>query len=667
MSSVPGVRLEYIYGEQLVTLEGPLLQLADQLVDIEIIIEEDQPGKRIKIWLTAASKVKLKSFKYIFEEEYPLNSRIFCNGIQSWSETRQYQAMESQKGLRKMAYPIMKPYGDYSFYEYKGKPGVLRSWLYTYIKQPGQKIRFWGALNDSDAYTCFQHRTADRSMAVIKEVEGWEVEGKVLLADWWEAETSEFAAFSHWYSLLDIPPLRGEPATGWTSWYHYYTGITEQIMLQNLSAFEKEKIPIDFFQLDDGYQQALGDWLKINKKFPSGMRSLAGKIREAGYKPGIWLAPLAAEKKSDLFQQHPEWIVKNEKGQPLKIGFNPLWSGAFYALDIYHTGVRDYLKLVFDTIFKDWGFEMVKLDFLYGAALIPRNGKTRGRIMQDTMDFLRECAGDKFILGCGVPLSAALKTTDYCRIGQDVHLGWEFGLLKWCRNQERVSTYLALTNTINRRQMSGKFFWNDPDVFMLRRKKQNLSPEEQYTLLLVNMLFGDLLFTSDLISDYDAETMRLYKSVFPLFPRKEQRVEQGNDLYKITFRIHDHFYTALVNLSNESMSFKLPPGKYFDNRTAELIGGEQMIIIPPHHSHCFMHIAYTPFALAGTRGHFFSGAEVKDIRLESDQIILELQHDLIYSPEVFIKTPPDAGITAINGKPVTRIPKTGFDILSAQL
>jgi hypothetical protein len=41
--------------------------------------------------------------------------------------------------------------------------------------------------------------------------------------------------------------------------------------------------------------------------------------------------------------------------------------------------------------------------------------------------FLRECVGNKMILGCGVPLLAAANgTTDYCRIGPDIHLNLGF-------------------------------------------------------------------------------------------------------------------------------------------------------------------------------------------------------------------------------------------------
>lgn len=46
-------------------------------------------------------------------------------------------------------------------------------------------------------------------------------------------------------------------------------------------------------------------------------------------------------------------------------------------------------------MFDEWHFDMVKLDFLYAAAIEPRNNKTRGQLMCEAMDFLRECCGDK--------------------------------------------------------------------------------------------------------------------------------------------------------------------------------------------------------------------------------------------------------------------------------
>ena len=63
--------------------------------------------------------------------------------------------------------------------------------------------------------------------------------------------------------------------------------------------------------------------------------------------------------------------------------------------------VRAYIKKVFDTVLNEWGFDLVKLDFLYAAAIEPLNGNCRAKVMYDAMDLLRECVGDKLILGVG--------------------------------------------------------------------------------------------------------------------------------------------------------------------------------------------------------------------------------------------------------------------------
>src|SRR5690606_33229752 len=124
--------------------------------------------------------------------------------------------------------------------------------------------------------------------------------GEVNLCDIFQTENTERGVFQHYFMLNEWPELKVEPAIGWTSWYYYYTKISEKIALQNLNNFKKNEIPLKVFQIDDGYQTKVGDWLSVNEKFPSGMKFLADEIKSAGFQAGIWLAPLSAEKKSQL-------------------------------------------------------------------------------------------------------------------------------------------------------------------------------------------------------------------------------------------------------------------------------------------------------------------------------------------------------------------------------
>jgi alpha-galactosidase len=63
---------------------------------------------------------------------------------------------------------------------------------------------------------------------------------------------------------------------GWCSWYQYFHDVTEADLLGNLA--RSAGWPFDVFQLDDGFQRAIGDWLETNEKFPSTLDRLAGEI-----------------------------------------------------------------------------------------------------------------------------------------------------------------------------------------------------------------------------------------------------------------------------------------------------------------------------------------------------------------------------------------------------
>src|SRR5262249_25091282 len=81
--------------------------------------------------------------------------------------------------------------------------------------------------------------------------------------------------------------------SGWCSWYQLYTRVTEADVDRNLASLAAQRalLPLQLIQLDDGYQHAVGDWLGLNDKFPSGMPALVRRIRQQGFMPGLWLAP----------------------------------------------------------------------------------------------------------------------------------------------------------------------------------------------------------------------------------------------------------------------------------------------------------------------------------------------------------------------------------------
>lgn len=636
-------------------------------VCLEFIWEDVYDDKRYKVHLTPKDSIELVAFSIYTHFDYTPTKNVFCNGYQSWTETKLFEQHEKINKQRRLFNKIGEAYGDGTFFNHKNKKGIFHSWTYTYITEAKRKIFFLGALNDDNGFTIFEHNTKKNELQISKDCKGLNVSSAIILIDIFSSNAYEWMCFQNYFQLQNLSPIAAKPAIGWTSWYNYYTSISEKIIEDNLTAFAKNNIPIDIFQIDDGWQQAVGDWLNINSKFPNGLTPIVNKIHQQNCKAGLWLAPLTCEQNSFIVKEKPHWILKNEKGENLKIGFNPMWSYWFYALDIYNDEVRTYLKNVFNVILQDWKFDLVKLDFLYGNALIPRNGKSRGQIMHETMQFLKACVGDKMILGCGVPLSAAKNTTDYCRIGPDIHLHWDFSLLKWIRARERPSVLNAIHNTINRRQLSGKWFWNDPDVFLLRNTNNKLSINEKYSLLLANLLFGHLLFTSDNIAEYNTEQLNLYKSIFPLMHPKDVRINYHDNFYTIYFGVKDRNYLAVINVSELPKMYKLPHNFYYDNVKEDLIKGDKMIEIPKHSSKCFLIVGYTPFAVAGSKGHFFSGTEIENIYVSGNKIELEWTHGIINNVKLYLKVPTDYEVVSINNSGnFKRVDKKEFSIIEVE-
>ncbi len=416
------------------------------------------------------------------------------------------------------------------------------------------------------------------------------------------------------------------------------------------------------FQIDDGYQKAVGDWKETNAKFPNGMKHIADSIQKAGYKAGLWLAPFICEKNSDLFRNHPSWVLRDDKGEAIVVGINPLWSGKYYALDIYLPEVQQYLYGVFDTVLNVWGYDMVKLDFLFAASIKPQYGRSRGEIMTDAMLMLRMWVGDKWILGCGVPLGPSMNIVDYCRVSSDVHMKWEQKMLKALHARERLSTWNTMTTNIGRWQLGGRFFYSDPDVYVLRDEKNKLKPAQKHTMFFVNNLFGQLVFTSDNINTYDEETMHLYLSGFPQLPKHNIMVEKRGDAYQVTFAIGKRQYLAYINLSKKKQTWALPKGEYFDPNTGEIIA-DNSISIKGYTAVCYYRLEGMGFQLLGSKGHLFPGSEVKDFVLTSEKSANLFYHaganqkDIIY-----ILLPQGFNALQVNNKAVEVIRQNGYTL-----
>lgn len=143
----------------------------------------------------------------------------------------------------------------------------------------------------------------------------------------------------------------------WCAWGYGRNFTVEQVM--KTLPLVKE-MGFQWVGLDDGWQKAIGDWDPDLKKFPKGgddIRKLVDEIHRLGMKAQLWWAPLAAFPKSDLFKQHPEYLLKTEKGGLQNI----TWWESKYLCPAYPP-VREYTNGLVKKFMGEWGFDGLKID-----------------------------------------------------------------------------------------------------------------------------------------------------------------------------------------------------------------------------------------------------------------------------------------------------------------
>ncbi len=483
-----------------------------------VITVNDESG--VKLTLIPSRPITLISASLEFWHEYEKNEKFFVNGYQSWTTSGEMSAEDIYRGttplagVTKYTKDMAITSGDYAFTRYEPRPGFFHSFTYTYLRRGGE-FELFGSLSERNGYTVFYSDMEKHIFSVEKDVEGLTISEPYEMFDIVRFVGGYDEVFDKYFAAMGLPAKkRIDRLTGYTSWYNYFQKIDENIILRDLKGLSRARESVNIFQIDDGYEPFVGDWLDYNgKDFPNGMKTIADAVHREGYLAGIWLAPFNVQRgKSRILKEHPDWLIRNPDGKP-QLGC-VAWGGA-YTLDIYNSEVREHLKKVFDTVLNDWGYDMVKLDFLYSQCRTPRDNKTRGTIMCEAMDFLRECVGDKLILGCGVPLGPAFGVVDACRISCDVDLSYGGKFYNSMSiNNELPSAQNAINNSMFRRHLNGRAFLNDPDVFFLRDHNLTFTWEQKLLLAKINNLFGRVLFVSDDAGEYSEAELEVLKETF---------------------------------------------------------------------------------------------------------------------------------------------------------
>ncbi|MCA2000432.1 MAG: alpha-galactosidase [Chloroflexi bacterium] len=359
--------------------------------------------------------------------------------------------------------------------------------------------------------------------------------------EWFAAQGQEQTVFREYARELGIrfgQISKNAAPRVWCSWYSLYANIDEAVLRNAFDALGD--LPFDVLQVDDGWQTDIGDW-EANKKFPSGMKALADKIKSTGRRAGLWLAPLIATQSSRLFREHPDWFLRDETGRLVSAGFN--WGEPLFALDTTRPNVTSWLAALMERV-RVWGFDYLKLDFLYGGALKGKRYKDMPRetAYRECLKTLRAAMGaDAFFLTCGTPILPALGLCDAMRIGPDVAGEWDnYRNAELFYNPSTPGTKNAIRTTIHRLWLK-PLLHVDPDAAYFSMK--NSLTQEQKGLLQDVARICEFKATSDLPQWMTKAEMEELRSFLHTASKAEQT---GRYTFRLDGRAVD--FTPAVSL-----------------------------------------------------------------------------------------------------------------------
>ncbi len=322
-------------------------------------------------------------------------------------------------------------------------------------------------------------------------------------------------------------PDLGVPA-GWNSWSGgggsggYGQSINEQIILDNMNFADQElrRWGMTYFQIDDGWEVAVGDWQVDTTKFPdhgsqNGIAWLMSQAKALGFRTGLWMAAFIADPSSQIVQQHPEYFAK-----PWPSFVNTGKS----ILDLSKPVVQTYLTGLMNTLVS-WGIQWFKLDFAYDAVLSTGwydPTLTRGEFYREGVKTLRTALGPDIFFANVAIVGWNYDLVDAVRLTMDVMPVWEgevsnpYGLLADFNNQGMKPMY---RDAARRYYLNNHLWINHPDLIFFRSDPgyPPITMDESTTFATSVALQGGLVKFGDKLVDLTGPQVGVLRSIMPVY------------------------------------------------------------------------------------------------------------------------------------------------------
>ncbi|MDP5253120.1 MULTISPECIES: alpha-galactosidase [unclassified Vibrio] len=127
-------------------------------------------------------------------------------------------------------------------------------------------------------------------------------------------------------------------------------------------ASKAASIGVERFIIDDGWflgrnddTSSLGDWYVDQEKYPQGLKPVIDHVHEQGMEFGLWFEPEMINKDSQLYRQHPDWLLEVP-------GYQAPTGRHQYTLNLVNPGVIDYLYQRLAHFLSQYEIDYIKWD-----------------------------------------------------------------------------------------------------------------------------------------------------------------------------------------------------------------------------------------------------------------------------------------------------------------
>lgn len=420
----------------------------------------------------------------------------------------------------------------------------------------------------------------------------------------------------------------------------------------NVAKRDLASFGVGVVRLDDGYQPThhakrgggLGDWLRADDRFTSGMPGLVDAIRERGLDAGTWLAPFLVGKSAEPFREAGGFLYAGDDGRPKALDRGPLatgWRGdPVYSIDAGHDEAQSWLHHVGRTIAK-LGIRHVRAAFLRDGMRPGRraNGMSAAAAFRKGLEAFRAGLGSRtFLVAEDAPLAPVGGIADAVRLAPGTAVrGWP-------------EVRRAVRSIAYRYFLHGAWWYGDAGDAVLA----GLTDDEARAYLSFLALTVGVSSLGDDLERLPTERRDLLKRVLPMVPGRtrpldlfttkglpsvwDMRVHRAGERWNVAgfFNWTDRPQIHRVAISDLQGLDAVNAALVYDFWSDEFIGvreGTIEVLVPPHACRVYQIRRHTsaPQLLSVTRHVTGGGAALRGVSLRrtADRRDLVVKTDLI--------------------------------------